>query len=153
MERHRQALCCTGGVERRRLPRPQRILLVDDAADLREMWRQWLTLWGFRVEEAANGAEALRKAHEHRPELVVMDLWMPVLDGLATTRALRAGASTAAVPVIALSATHPWAADAVLDAGCDTYLPKPIEPDALLEALRAALRIGRAASRPPAADQ
>jgi len=141
------------GMERRRLPRPQRILLVDDAADVREMWRLWLTLWGFAVDEAADGSEALQKAQEHRPDLVLMDLWLPVLDGLDTTRALRADASTATVPVIALSANHPWAAAAVTEAGCDSYLPKPLNPDALLEALRTALRIERVAGPPAAADQ
>ena len=103
------------------------------------MWRIWLALWGFNVEEAADGAEALRKARARRPDLILMDLWLPVLDGLDTTRALKADASTAAVPVIALSATHPWAAGAVTDAGCNSYLPKPLEPDELLDAMRTAL--------------
>ena len=126
-------------MERRFLPRPQYVLLVDDSDDARVMWRMWLGLWGFNVEEAVDGAEALRKARARRPDLILMDLWLPVLDGLDTTRALKADASTAAVPVIALSATHPWAAGAVTDAGCNLYLPKPLEPDELLEAMRAAL--------------
>src|SRR5688500_11602438 len=63
---------------RRVLPRPQRVLVVDDDSDIRQIWDLWLTFWGFRVEEAANGAEALDKAKAHRPDLVLMDIWMPV---------------------------------------------------------------------------
>jgi CheY-like chemotaxis protein len=104
------------------------------------MWRLWLTTWGFTVEEAENGADAVRKAHAHPPDLVLMDLCMPVLDGLDATRALRADPTTAAVPVIALSAMHPMVASDVQSAGCDSYLPKPLVPEELLHALRLALK-------------
>jgi CheY-like chemotaxis protein len=107
------------------------------------MWRVWLTAWGFTVEEAVNGADAVRTAHAHPPDLVLMDLCMPVLDGLEATRALKADPITAGVPVIALSAIHPMAASDVSNAGCHTYLPKPLVPEELLQALRVALK------RPP----
>lgn len=70
-------------MERRLASRPQRVLLVDDSADLRALWKLWLMFWGFGVEEARNGAEAVEKARTHLPDLVLMDLAMPVLDGRA----------------------------------------------------------------------
>lgn len=124
-------------MERRSIPRPQRVLIADDSADIREMWRLWLTCWGFAVDEAANGAEAVQKAKLHPPDLVLMDLWMPVLDGLDATRALKADPVTASVPVLALSAqrTMPAAAQAK-EAGCEILLGKPLDPDELLKKIR-----------------
>ena len=91
-------------MDRRVAARPQRVLLVDDSADLRAMWRLWLTCWGFAVEEARNGAEAVERARIRPPDLIVMDLAMPVLDGQAAMQLLAADAVTAHVPVLALSA-------------------------------------------------
>ena len=124
-------------MERRSIPRPQRVLIADDSADIREMWRLWLTCWGFAVDEAANGAEAVQKARLHPPDLVLMDLWMPVLDGLDATRELKADPATASVPVLALSAqrTMPAAAQAK-EAGCEMLLGKPLDPDELLRKIR-----------------
>lgn len=124
-------------MERRHGHRPQRVLIVDDSHDIREMWRLWLTFWGFQVDEAQNGFEAVDKARLHRPDLVLMDLWMPVLDGLAATERLKADPRTSEVPVLALSAyTLPAAVDRALAAGCDSFLPKPVDPDQLLEKIR-----------------
>ena len=124
-------------MERRLTSRPQRVLLVDDSEDIREMWRMWLTFWGFSVDEAANGAEAVAKARRDRPDLILMDLWMPVLDGLQATREIKADPRTAQVPILAVSAQvfSPAAEDA-LAAGCDTFLAKPVDPDELLEQIR-----------------
>ncbi len=104
------------------------------------MWRHWLTYSGYAVEEASNGAEAVRKAGLNPPDLVLMDLWMPVMDGLQATRALKADAATAGVPVLALSAqfSAPNAQEAKA-AGCDTFIPKPVNPDELLERIRDSL--------------
>jgi CheY-like chemotaxis protein len=123
--------------ERRRQPRPQRVLIVDDSEDIREMWRLWLTYWGFLVEEAGNGAEAIEKVRLHPPDLVLMDLWMPVLDGLRATELLKADEITADVPVLALSAqggpyTEAWARAA----GAEAFLHKPADPDELLVRMR-----------------
>jgi CheY-like chemotaxis protein len=127
--------------ERRVLPRPQRVLVVDDDSDIRHIWDLWLTFWGFRVEEAANGAEALDKARTHPPDLVLMDVWMPVLDGIAATQRLKTDARTADVPVLALSAdAYPPAPQRALQAGCERFLEKPVDPDTLLDAIRDALR-------------
>jgi CheY-like chemotaxis protein len=127
--------------ERRVRPRPQRVLVVDDDSDIRHIWEMWLTYWGFRVEEAANGADALDKAAAHPPDLVLMDIWMPVLDGIAATRRLKTDARTSDVPVLALSADgYPPAPQRALQAGCEAFLQKPVDPDTLLDAIRGALR-------------
>lgn len=113
------------------------MLLVDDSADIREMWRMWLTFWGFNVEEAANGAEAVLKARQERPDLILMDLWMPVLDGLQATQQIKADPRMASVPILAVSAqVYSPAAEDALAAGCDTFLAKPVDPDQLLEQIR-----------------
>jgi|SRR5688572_1641572 CheY-like chemotaxis protein len=134
--------------ERRILPRPQRVLLVDDSADIRDVWREWLTLWGFQVEEAENGLEAVRKAKEFPPALVLMDLTMPVLDGLGAAEQLKADPATAPVPILALSADlMPPAPESAIEAGCDAFLPKPIRAAHLLEEIRQAFRRVIAAQR------
>jgi hypothetical protein len=86
-------------MDRRQVSRPQRVLLVDDLADLREMWRLWLTCWGFAVEEARNGAEAVEKARARPPDLILMDLALPVLDGRAALQLLASDPVTAPIPV------------------------------------------------------
>ncbi len=131
------------------MARPQRVLLVDDSADIREMWRMWLTFWGFNVEEAANGAEAVDKARQRRPDLILMDLWMPVLDGLQATRQIKADPRTAQVPILAVSAqVFSPAAENAIEAGCETFLPKPVDPDELLEHIRSSFARRRAKAKP-----
>jgi Response regulator containing CheY-like receiver, AAA-type ATPase, and DNA-binding domains len=127
-------------MERRVRARPQRVLIVDDAAEIRELWRLWLTFWGFAVQEAQNGAEAVRMALANPPDLVLMDLWMPVLDGLEAMKQLKDDARTAHVPVVALSAqaTAPAPA-AIVEAGACTFIQKPCDPDELLLHIRSAL--------------
>lgn len=100
----------------------------------------WLNFWGFEVQEASNGAEAVRKACLSPPDLVLMDLWMPVLDGVEATKQLRDDARTAHVPVVALSAqtASPGPAE-VAEAGADAFVQKPCDPDDLLRHIRAAL--------------
>jgi CheY-like chemotaxis protein len=126
-------------MERRSAFRPQRILLVDDTADLRKVWKLWLSEWGFTVEEAQNGAEAIQKARSRPPDLILMDLAMPVLNGREAMEVLSSDRATAHVPILAMSA-HPSGSP---DAGDETFLPKPTEPDRLLEHIRTALRSSR----------
>jgi len=87
---------------------------------MRELWTLWLTFRGFHVDEARNGREAVQKAQTCRPDLVLMDVWMPVVDGLEAMRRLKADDRTAHLPV--------------------GLIPKPCDADALLEHIRAALR-------------
>jgi two-component system, NarL family, sensor histidine kinase EvgS len=124
-------------MERRSAFRPQRVLIVDDTADLRELWKIWLTGWGFAVEEARNGVEAVQKARGHPPDLILMDYAMPVLDGDAAIRLLASDRSTAHIPVLALSEQISAVANSPAKA---TFLPKPTDPDLLLAHIRRTLR-------------
>ena len=128
-------------MERRVLPRPQRILVVDDSSDVRQLWKVWLGFWGFLVDEAENGCEAIRKARAQRPEVILMDVAMPVLDGISATALLKADQRTADVPVLAISANvFPPIPARALAAGCEVFVPKPVDPDDLIEHVRAAIR-------------
>ncbi len=108
------------------------ILIADDTDSSRTLLRTALEAQGFRVREAVNGAEAIDLMRALRPDLVLMDLRMPVMDGLEAIRHIRADAGLAAVPVIALSANPSPEKDALArEAGADRMLPKPVELAAL----------------------
>jgi CheY-like chemotaxis protein len=105
------------------------------------MWRLWLSIWGFQVCEAANGQAATEAAFAQPPRVVLMDLSMPVMDGLTAVRRLRADPRTARTTVIGVTAhgsTHP--AVGSFRAECDLLLEKPVEPHILLENLRLVLK-------------
>jgi CheY-like chemotaxis protein len=127
----------THTADRRRTPRPQVIVVAEDFEALRYLWRVRLHHLGFDVIEASTGAEALALALEHHPVAVVMDLAMPVMDGLEATRRLKESPATADVPVVMVTAhasdRHRQAAE---DAGCAAFLPKPADPAELLAVLR-----------------
>ena len=111
-----------------------KILLVEDNPDNRDMLSRRLVRRGFELCFAADGAEALLRIKEDRPELVLMDLSLPVMDGWEATRRIKADPATAAIPVIALTA-HAMAGDRerALQAGCDDYDTKPVDLPRLLE--------------------
>jgi two-component system, cell cycle response regulator DivK len=113
------------------------ILLVDDYEDNRRLFAEYQALSGFRTAEAGNGEEGLAKASALHPEIIVMDLAMPGLDGFEVTRRLRAAETTRRTPVIALTA-YPmgYSRHAALQAGCDAYLTKPCGPRQLLAEIR-----------------
>jgi len=117
-----------------------KILLVEDEEMNRDMLGRRLTRKGYEVVIAVDGQEALAKAVEHSPDLILMDMSLPVLDGWEATRRLKASASTASIPVIALTA-HAMAGDRekALEAGCDDYDTKPIELPRLLTKIKAHL--------------
>jgi CheY-like chemotaxis protein len=104
------------------------ILLVEDTEDNRFMMRRLLEMSGYRVVEATNGEEAVRFAQSERPDVILMDLSLPVIDGLAATRAIRKLDGLGKVPIVAVSAhdTSDFQADA-LAAGCNSYITKPID--------------------------
>jgi two-component system, cell cycle response regulator DivK len=122
-------------------PKPVLVLIVDDFADNREMYSQFLEFSGFRVAEAQNGHEALEKALALRPDLIVMDLSLPGLDGWEATRRLKADDRTRATPVIALTG-HALAGHSkgAMDAGCDAFITKPCLPERLLEEIKSMLK-------------
>lgn len=121
-----------------------RVMVVEDARDAREILVELLTHHGFSVVAAPNGAEALIHAHRHAPDLVLLDLSLPVLDGWGVARALRSDPATQAIPILALTAhaTLPEI-DRARAAGCDRVFVKPAPHDALILEIRRL--IGRAA--------
>jgi len=112
------------------------ILVVDDVAKNRAMLMDTLTPLGFEVRDARDGREALVQAERGRPDLIIMDVVMPVMDGLEATRQLRSLPNSAEIPVVAVSAnaTREEAARSY-DAGVDAFLPQPIECDTLLQVI------------------
>jgi CheY-like chemotaxis protein len=119
---------------------PPTVLIVDDFDDNRQMYAEFLTFSGFRVLEAADGAEAVAKATDHLPDLVVMDLSLPVLDGWEATRRLKGDPRTRHIPVVALTG-HALDGHSIeaRQAGCDAFLAKPCLPDKLLDTVRTML--------------
>lgn len=115
------------------------VLLVEDDRDGRRMYADWLTQAGFRVEQAHNGLQALERAFEATPDVVVTDLNIPGIDGFELTRRLRQDPRTRAVPVVAITGYAAFAADPsrARRAGCDTVLEKPCSPEDLESAVRA----------------
>jgi two-component system cell cycle response regulator DivK len=116
------------------------ILLVDDFPDNREMYAEFLTFSGLRIEQADDGHEALEKAFALLPDLIVMDLSLPGVDGWEATRRLKADDRTKTIPVIALTG-HALAGHSkgALEAGCDAFVTKPCLPERLLEVIQSML--------------
>ena len=125
------------------------VLIAEDERELRQLYAQQLTISGFDVIEAANGAEAIDLTSMRLPDVILMDLSMPVLDGWEATRRLRANTRTAHIPVVALTA-HDGAGELqrATSAGCDWFVPKPCAPDALITEIRRVL----SAPRPPSSS-
>ncbi len=124
---------------------PPLVLLVDDFQDNREMYAEFLRFSGLRVEEATNGHEALDKATTLGPDLIVMDLSLPGIDGWEATRRLKADRHTKHIPVVALTG-HALAgySEGARQAGCDAFVTKPCLPEELLnEIQRILVRRGR----------
>jgi two-component system, cell cycle response regulator DivK len=120
------------------------ILLVEDFADARDMYREYLEFSGFTVETACDGHEAIAKARAHDPDLILMDLSLPGLDGWEATKRLRADPATAHLTIVALSA-HALAADweRARLAGCDGFIAKPCLPQDLVDEMAGYLRGAR----------
>ena len=117
------------------------ILVVDDFDDTRLLLRTWLQKKGFRVIEAENGSRAVAAAESGHPDLIIMDVEMPEMDGLVATRKIRELKDFATVPILAVSA---YGADQYRDhalaAGCNEYVSTPFEPDELERLIRALIR-------------
>ena len=115
----------------------QRILVVEDQPDNRQILWDLLTSANFEVIEAEDGEAGLTAAAEHRPDLILMDIQLPGLDGYEATRRLKADAALRAIPVIAVTAhASSGAEDKARAAGCDAYIAKPISPRQLLAKVR-----------------
>ena len=123
-------------------PRPdrRRVLIVDDYVDNREMYGEYLQFAGFDVVEAANGLEALQRAIESPPDIILMDLSLPVMDGWEATRRLKADGRTARIPVMAVTSHALTGASALAKrAGCDAFVAKPCLPQDLVQEIRKVL--------------
>ncbi|MEV6027630.1 response regulator transcription factor [Streptomyces sp. NPDC052036] len=118
---------------------PQRILIVDDEPAVREALQRSLAFEGYDTEVAVDGADALAKSTAYQPDLVVLDIQMPRMDGLTAARRMRGAGTT--TPILMLTARD-TVGDRVtgLDAGADDYLVKPFELDELFARIRALLR-------------
>ncbi|MEX2572456.1 MAG: response regulator [Gemmatimonadota bacterium] len=121
---------------------PRSILIAEDNPDSRDALRALLEAYGFRVLEAENGQEAVHRGIDLKPDLVLMDIMMPVMDGLEATRTLRSSQVFRQVPILALTAMA-GSREMALDAGCDDHLAKPIDVPTFLSTIRQWLENGR----------
>ncbi len=117
----------------------RRVLIVDDYLDAREMYSEFLRFSGFDVIEAADGKEALQRAFETLPDIIVMDLSLPGMDGWEAARRLKADARTSAIPVMVLTG-RPLDDERLVDANYDAYVMKPCLPEDLVTRILAVLR-------------
>src|SRR5262245_58717790 len=128
-------------------PDRPRVLLVDDYPDAREMYTEYLEFSGYEVIGASNGLEALQRAVDASPDIILMDLSLPVMDGWEATRRLKADQRTASIPVVALTG-HALAgiSEGARKAGCDAFVTKPCLPEDLVKEIRRILEAATAAS-------
>lgn len=131
------------------------VLVVEDYQDAREMYAAYLQFSGFRVAEATNGFEAIDKTLELMPDIILMDLALPKMDGWEATRRLKLDDRTRHIPVVALTG-HALAghAEGARQAGCDSFVTKPCLPDALVAEIQRMLAMRKAETvRRPARPQ
>lgn len=125
--------------------RDRTVLIVEDNEDNRIVYSTILRHHGFRVSEALDGEEGMAKARRELPDLILMDISIPVIDGWEVTRQLKGEEATRHIPVIALTAhAMPGDRERALDVGCDGYLAKPCEPRAVLAEVNRLIDAARA---------
>jgi two-component system cell cycle response regulator DivK len=113
------------------------VLVIEDTEDNRQILRDLLTATGYEVIEATDGATGVAMALDRRPDLILMDIQIPVLDGYEATRRIKAAPSTRHIPIIAVTSYALVGDEAkARDAGCDGYVAKPFSPRQLLGKLR-----------------
>ncbi len=115
----------------------RRILIVEDQEDNRRIMRDLFTSAGYETIEAVSGEEGVAMAKTHRPDLILMDIQLPDLDGYEATRRIKADPTLHQIPIIAVT-SYALSGDEVkaLDAGCDAYVTKPFSPRLLLAKVR-----------------
>jgi CheY-like chemotaxis protein len=123
-----------------------KILLVEDNEMNRDMLSRRLLRRGYEIVFATDGQAAVERAASERPDLILMDMGLPVMDGWEATRRIKSGPATAAIPIIALTA-HAMAADRdkALEAGCDDFDTKPVDIERLVGKIEALSRRGETA--------
>ncbi|MDB4948794.1 MAG: response regulator receiver [Gemmatimonadetes bacterium] len=120
------------------------VLLVEDNEDNRTVYRTILEHFGYTVIEARNGEDGIRMAREDHPNLILMDISIPIIDGWEATKILKGDEATRAIPIIALTA-HALATDRAkaTEVGCDGYLAKPCEPRRVVAEVEKFIGAGR----------
>jgi two-component system cell cycle response regulator DivK len=115
----------------------KRILVIEDHEENRRLLRDLLTSFGYELTEAVTGEEGLTAAEANPPDLILMDIQLPGIDGYETTRRIKASPSLRHIPIIAVT-SYALSGDDVkaLEAGCDAYVTKPFDPAELLEKIR-----------------
>jgi two-component system cell cycle response regulator DivK len=115
----------------------KRILVVEDQEDNRQILRDLLSNAGYEMIEAEDGEQALTQAAKHRPDLILMDIQLPIMDGYEATRRLKADPALKAIPIIVVTSYALSGDEAkARAAGCDAYVAKPYSPRALLAKMR-----------------
>jgi two-component system, cell cycle response regulator DivK len=111
----------------------KRILMVEDTEDNRQIVRDLIASVGYELLEACDGAAGVAMASEHKPDLILMDIQLPVLDGYETTRRIKADPALKHIPIIAVTSYALSGDEAkTREAGCDAYIAKPFSPRQLL---------------------
>ena len=115
----------------------KKILVVEDTEDNRQILRDLLGMAGYTVVEAQNGAEGVAMAAEHKPDLILMDIQMPVMDGYEATRRIKAEPALKTIPIVAVT-SYALSGDEekAREAGCDAYIAKPYSPRQMLARVR-----------------
>ena len=136
------------GATMKKKAEPLTVLLVEDTEDNRFMMRRLLEMTGYRVVEAMNGEEAVKLAKSELPQIILMDLSLPVIDGLAATRLIRQLPKLESIPIIAVSAhdTSDFQSEAI-QAGCNSYVTKPIDFNELEELIAQLLQTNQQSAR------
>jgi two-component system cell cycle response regulator DivK len=115
----------------------KRILVIEDTEDNRRILRDLLTNAGFELIEAADGERGVMMAAEHRPDLILMDIQLPIIDGYEATRRIKANPDTRHIPIIAVTSYALSGDEAkAIAAGCDGYIAKPFSPRKILDEIR-----------------
>ena len=115
----------------------KRILVVEDQEDNRQILRDLLASTDYEIVEAENGVEALAAVAKQRPDLILMDIQLPIMDGYEATRRIKADPALRSIPIIAVTSYALSGDEAkAREAGCDAYVPKPYSPRQLLAKIR-----------------
>jgi two-component system cell cycle response regulator DivK len=115
----------------------KRILVVEDQPDSRQIIRDMLAATDYEITEVENGEEALAAIAKQRPDLILMDVQLPIMDGYTATRRIKANPALRSIPIIAVTSyALDGEAKAAKAAGCDDYVPKPYSPRELLAKIR-----------------
>ena len=114
----------------------KKVLIVEDVADVRAMMRILVECYGYQAITADDGYEAIQKVKNHHPDLILMDLMMPILDGIVATEIIRNLEEKSEIPIIALTAYNDLYQKKAIEAGCNEVIEKPLSLDRLKPLLK-----------------